>query len=215
MDMEAATHAMSRRGWHEIEFPVTEDLRGIVPLLRPELANRLDALQLERVSPKQASEARAGTMSSRWGLGAFPLHTERAHWRVPPRFLILRSVGEATDRPTTLLDSADLRLDRRLREELRTMTWRVSMGGADFSTTVLWRADNARMDYIRYDRCCMAPAVTEVGDRFSAVLEAANVVEHRWRPDTALVIDNWRMLHGRGTSDRTDYGRIIERVVVP
>jgi len=206
---------IGRRGYHEVELPVTGDLRGIVPLLRPGLAGPAGSLPVERISPRQASEARSGTMSARWGLGPFPLHTERAHWRVPPRFVIFRSVGEETDRPTTLLDSAGLRLDRRLRHRLRTTPWLVSMGGTDFSATVLWPSGTRGRDHIRYDGCCMVPAEKELGDDFGRVLETADVVDYSWRRGVALVIDNWRMLHGRGTSARADYGRILERIVVP
>jgi hypothetical protein len=60
---------------------------------------------VERVSPKPARQARPGTMSARYAIGAFPLHTERAHWPVPPRYVLLRSVGAESDRSTLLWDS--------------------------------------------------------------------------------------------------------------
>jgi L-asparagine oxygenase len=39
-----------------------------------------------------------------FGLSAFPFHTDLAHWRLPPRYLLLRCVTGYPDVPTLLID---------------------------------------------------------------------------------------------------------------
>ena len=103
--VDATLQSLDEQGWAMMAIAPDVDLRSVVPILRPQLAARLAEVCVERISPKSANQARHGTMSALYGLGSFPLHTERAHWRRAPRFVVFRSVGEITNRPTTLLDS--------------------------------------------------------------------------------------------------------------
>src|SRR5579871_6269045 len=45
---------------------------------------------VQQLTPKLMSEAGPNTYSGIYGIGEFPLHTDLAHWREPPRYLILR-----------------------------------------------------------------------------------------------------------------------------
>ena len=56
-----------------------------------------------------------------------------------------------------------------------------------------------------------APAATTLNERLHSL--EPYVVD--WEPDLALVIDNWRILHGRGRSIVRDAGvRRVQRVVI-
>jgi alpha-ketoglutarate-dependent taurine dioxygenase len=46
-------------------------------------------------------------------------------------------------------------------------------------------------------------------------LRHAEMHAHQWTPGVALLVDNWRVLHGRGTSPLPDYDRVLERIVIP
>ena len=194
------------------------DLRSIVPILRPSLSEQPPTIQVERISPKTSPQARHGTLSARYGLGPFPLHTERAHWRSPPRYLIFRSVGEVTDRPTTLLDSYALKADKKLVQELLETQWIVQWGDDSFRSPVLTPLPTPEQWQIRYDRCCMSlseDAPPELNVRLDQTFDSLIPEHHFWRLGEILLIDNWRMLHGRGTSAVEDFGRVLERIVVP
>lgn len=204
-------------GWSVVPLPADADLRALIPVLRPHLAGRADRIGIERVSPKRRDQARAGTLSARYGLGPFPLHTERAHWRRPPRFVVFRSVGNPTDRPTTLADSHQLSGRNDLITWLHDVPWKVEWNEASFETRVLMPDAESRWQ-VRYDPCCMTvcrPEHRELQAELDEELQRFSLEEHHWTRDTALVIDNWRVLHGRGSSARIDHDRVLERLVIP
>jgi L-asparagine oxygenase len=209
---------LAEQGWSTLTIAPDVDLRGVVPIVRPDLSERLFSIQVERISPKHSNQARPGTMSAIYGLGPFPLHTERAHWRVPPRYLIFRSVGEINNRPTTLLDSYDLILDKQLVRELLQAPWLVQWGNDSFLSPVLRPLPTSELWQIRYDRCCMTVLdgmQKELGARFEHTLSTLSLRYHYWQSGNVLLIDNRRMLHGRGASTNEDLGRVLERIVVP
>lgn len=216
---ESTLETLRARGWALLPLASEHELRSIIPLLRPRLAHQAASFQVERVSPKTSDRARPGTMSALYGMGSFPPHTERAHWPTPPRFLILRSVGDASNRPTILLDSYRLALDPKLTQELLQTPWIVRWGEVSFRSRVLLPSSGAKgLWHVRYDRCCMTPC-EEAGEGLSNRLEEAlaslEPERHYWEPGTVLIIDNWRVLHGRGQSHDPDFGRALERVVAP
>jgi hypothetical protein len=47
---------------------------------------------------------RLNSYSSRFGFGSFPMHTDFAHWFIPPRYVVLRCVVGAKDVKTQVLD---------------------------------------------------------------------------------------------------------------
>src|SRR6202000_1586974 len=99
-------------------------------------------------------EAPRNTLSSRHGTGAFPFHTDGAHWREPPRFLILHcdDDGEAT-RPTLLcpvsLSSAAGY------SAFERDPWVVDTGKRCFLVTLAVRRGSPIQ--LRYDAACMRP----------------------------------------------------------
>ncbi len=50
--------------------------------------------QTLRTTPSHEAEPR--TYSGRLGMAAFPYHTNCANWTVPPRYVVLRNVGQPT-----------------------------------------------------------------------------------------------------------------------
>ena len=66
-----------------------------------------DHLLVKDIHPQPKERANPNTLSSRYGLGAFPFHTEAAYLSAPPRFLLLYCVhpGDGA-RPTLLLDAS-------------------------------------------------------------------------------------------------------------
>src|SRR4051812_36953265 len=63
-----------------------------------------DVDEVQRFTPKLASVAPPNIYSGTFGLGAFPLHTDLAHWHVPPRYFALRCVRGSPHVKTTMFD---------------------------------------------------------------------------------------------------------------
>lgn len=155
------------------------------------------------------------TYSGIFGLNRFPFHTDLAHWRVPPRYFLLRCVRGYADVPTLLLDGLDLIaqvgagvLARALVRPRRPQCGEVRM--------LRLRQRDTVGDIFRWDQTYLRPA-SPIGElafeRVRAHLEAAVPKSVAIVNDgDVLIIDNWRMLHSRPAvpADRQD--RHLERV---
>src|SRR5690242_15684363 len=60
---------------------------------------------LRTIRPQPVCAAPANTLSSRYGMGTFPFHTDTVYWRTPARFIPFHCVNTGSGgRPTLLLD---------------------------------------------------------------------------------------------------------------
>ena len=164
-----------------------------------------------RVMPQ--GKATPGSQSARHGTGAFPLHTDTVFWPEPVRYVILRGCGD-TRRPTMVLGFAEL-----LERYAPTITfvaaqsaWTVWTGSSSIFCSLLFGEGQWR-----YDPDLMRPA-NETARKIDAVLRplAGRGLGHsvHWSGNTALVLANWRVLHGRGPQPPDEGERIIERIYV-
>jgi Taurine catabolism dioxygenase TauD, TfdA family. len=65
----------------------------------------------------KTNEVRLNQYSGNYGLAEFPLHSDLAHWAVPPRYFMLRCVAGAVEGPM-----ADSMRTTRPAQELHTVT---------------------------------------------------------------------------------------------
>jgi L-asparagine oxygenase len=174
---------------------------------------------LQRLRPVPRHDARRRSLSALHGVGAFPFHTDGAHWIRPPHFLVMRCVDPgAGKRPTTIVDSHNIPLLPSERALLHRAIFIVD--GDDNSRPFLdsilsdrWGTSSA----IRFDEGCMRPAHASFGLASALLKEAMRrrpVASIEWRMDDGVVIDNWRCLHARAISRRHDGDRLLERVIV-
>ena len=174
---------------------------------------------IDRLAPTEKEKARPGTMSCRLGFEKFPFHTDGAHRRIPPRFVLLRLAdGAHSARPTLVCTFSNLSLSTEHIQTLMRDVWIVRGNRRPFLSPILSDAAVHGYTLLRFDRFCMKPASAR-SERSAQILEfaleKANPVEVTWASNRALVLDNWRALHARGEGplDRNE-GRILERVSV-
>ena len=88
----------------------------------------------------------------------------------------------------------------------------VRTGRRSFYSTIL-SPDRA---FLRYDPGCLE-AVDSRGQAALALVEhrlaGGSPQTYHWRRGDILIIDNWRVLHGRGPSDRGS-GRRLARILI-
>ena len=66
---------------------------------------------VEKIVPQTADTAYPGSLSSKYGLGPLPLHTETAHWPIPCRYVVIGCADAGpTPTPTVLLNVSQIRL---------------------------------------------------------------------------------------------------------
>lgn len=170
--------------------------------------------EVQSLRPKSPEEAKPNTYSGNYGRGEFPLHTDLAHWVVPPRYLMLRCVTPAEGVATRLVDG--WQVVREIGETQMTRTLVRPRRPIENSLPLLRLLDSRDRAgrFIRWDGLFIVPAGSEYQERFEAVaayLESVSAGEVSLGAKAdVLVIDNWRMLHGRGKAGVGD--RQIDRV---
>lgn len=209
--------ALKRDGWCLIECEpqrLEDQALAIARSLGEPVASRRGGALVDRIVPQTADSGHPRSLTSQHGLGSFPLHADTSHWLTPCRYIILacESAG-GTERATVLLDTTQEGLTLAELDLLSTEPFRVVNGRSSFYSTVL---SNSR-PYIRYDSGCMKPtgplghatlelfAVERWRDKLSTV---------RWKAGDMLIVDNWRMLHGRAPASHDGDERVLMRVSV-
>jgi L-asparagine oxygenase len=173
-----------------------------------------DSAVVQHLVPRRTSTP--NTYSGIFGFGRFPFHTDLAHWRWPPRYLLLRCVRGFADVPTLLIDgrtvAAAVSLDVMRRAVVRPR--RPQKGEMHFLR--LWQNGDAGEELLRWDDVFLKPA-SRVGElAFQKVrehLEAVqpNAIAMSEASDT-LIVDNWRMLHARPAIGDGREHRCLDRV---
>ena len=163
------------------------------------------------LAAREREDARAGTLSGRYGMGAFPWHTDGAHHAQPPRLSLMRRRGP-TGTPTLLLDAHSLlAVAPGLAEQLRRQTWLVDAGASPFYASIVGRAGR-----VRFNRHLMTPTSARAGEAelaFQALIEGADPVEHAWEANELLLLDNTRVVHARPPIGENDANRELERLL--
>jgi alpha-ketoglutarate-dependent taurine dioxygenase len=177
---------------------------------RPIMTSTGELLKGLRVTSR--SHARPGTLSSAYGSGEFPLHTDTAFWPLPARYLVFRVQGD-NRRRTTVLSFADVFQQcsppALLLAEKAIWLVRTKLGSFYCSLRIQGHCG------WRYDGACMFPAnpaareLRGLLDSLTASGRGANI---NWQRDEALVLLNWSVLHGRGPSPEDEKERTLERI---
>jgi alpha-ketoglutarate-dependent taurine dioxygenase len=167
--------------------------------------------EVQALELREKKDATPNTYSGNYGRGEFPLHTDLAHWSLPPRFLVLRCVVGAKDVPTRLVDGLDLieaigelKMSRAIVQPRRPLAGRLSL---------LRLLDiRARAKVLRWDDLFIVPVTAEGKCAFEAVrhhlAQTKSIEITLSKPGDTLIVDNWRMLHGRAAALRVTTRRL-------
>ena len=166
---------------------------------------------VQTLMPKAAQAAPPNTYSGIYGVNEFPFHSDLAHWSIPPRFLLLRC-----RRPSESAHTKLLKFDSILAQEPEE-----PLSLAHFRQR---RRLEGRMSILklkqglihRWDERFLVPYNEFARDLFTSVARrlslSAPVSVALPIPGACLLIDNWRMLHGRTAIDPGEMDRCLERV---
>lgn len=171
---------------------------------------------VKTLKPEKPSDPNRSTLSSKYGTGAFPFHTETAYWLSPARFVALYCVNPGSSRrPTHVIDSYEWNLSPNDDQTLCNEVWKVFTGINPFLCTIGKKTMSGLM--IRFDMDCMKPALLSRGKASDIVfreIESQKVRSIDWQVGDLLVIDNYRMIHARGTSSTNDSDRHLKRILL-
>jgi alpha-ketoglutarate-dependent taurine dioxygenase len=172
----------------------TEMLGPIIPL---------NGQAIQELIPKDKDIAISNSFSKQHGRSFFPLHTDTAFWVEPARFIVLfsKNQSQTATRVLPLHRTQELLAVARRNNPIFL---RQTVNGPIYSHP--WIEDSGCR--ILYDPCYMQP-VNRAAEEFKAAsLEIATDIQRIvWTGTNALVIDNWRVLHGR--DDCSDNDRVL------
>ncbi len=156
------------------------------------------------------------TYSGMYGMGDFPMHTDMAHWRDPPRFMLLRCVRGHEGVATLVADSCALVDDLGAPLLLRALVKpRRPVAGAFHLLSLYRERRSNEAALFRWDEAFLVPASKAGAEGMAKVRQALVRITRIHVPlaqagDT-LVVDNWRMVHGRSAVSKEEADRLIER----
>jgi alpha-ketoglutarate-dependent taurine dioxygenase len=207
---------LSVNGWAEVVGITDESqlLNLAYSLGQPVFAS--DGSILKYITPLSTACAPILTLSARYGFGAFPLHTDTAYWPLPARYVLFMAMG--TPSACTLVSPArDIfdSLSLPVRKAAEHSVSIVRTPHRSFYASIFFKENDSRG--IRFDPCCVFPANSNADvfvKHFSVALLGVTPVKIKWTGANALIIDNWKALHGREAVSSYDVNRVLTRVYV-
>lgn len=183
-----------------------------------ELAQRLgsvsvipDVSPVQELVPRVKDQTSSSSYGGMYGLNEFPLHTDMAHWFVPPHYFLLRCVQPAPEVKTLVLHSRELFVDAD-EVTLRLALFRPRRR-LDGRLSSLRLFENGRC---RWDPVFILPvtkSAIELRERILGRIQAARTDELSLDdPRDAIILDNWNVLHGRTKVSVDCFRRKLERV---
>jgi hypothetical protein len=189
------------------------EIQDLAILLGDPVSGRGGAM-VERLAPQAPDTAKPKSLSALHGRGSFPLHSDGAHWLKPPRFLLLACAkpGEVPV-PTLLQRFSDLGMSDSESKLCESATFLIRNGRRSFYSTV-----SGNRPFVRFDEGCMMPIGPD-GEKAVRTITAsaahAKPTEIHWEAGDIWVIDNRRVLHGRGhATAQASHDRLLFRISV-
>lgn len=155
------------------------------------------------LTPTTAERAHPSSISAAVGIGQQPLHTDGAHHRQVPNYVLMWA-STTNSTPTRIWSPWPS-----IKREDTSGMFVVHSGSDIFLAPAVVRR------YLRYDPGCMTPA-DATARRLEQVLQAPPVDEvhdvHWHTPNTVLLLRNNVVLHGRAAVAQADVDRRLERM---
>lgn len=211
---------LGARGWHSLDLAwVSESdflrrLHEIAVELGYVVATRPGGTTCDALEPTSSAAARVRSLSKIYNVGEFPLHNDTAHWLIPCRYIVLGCVNPGrTSCATLLMDTKRIRLKSDQENLLHSTPLCVRNGRRSFFSTIL----SKDRPFIRYDKGCMTPT-SSIGNSALDIFLRKNWPDQVeficWKKGLVLVIDNWRVLHGRESVNTKGSERKLFRISI-
>jgi len=191
---------------------LTSSIAALAHHLGQPMAGRARTI-VEPIAPRDTQQAHPSSLSATYGLDALPFHIDTSHWAVPCRYLILGCVDAGSQSVPTLLVDRRAVLNRAPDLKLaRSAVFHIKNGRNSFYSSIVGLDDR----FIRYDPGCMNP-VSPDGEEALSLFSPSRTrtcqFEFHWSPGDVLLVDNWKVLHGRAPVHE-DSQRLLLRSVV-
>lgn len=168
---------------------------------------------VETLTPKEKCTRDLNRYHGNFGFEEYPLHTDLAHWMVPPRYLLLRGrIGLGTV-STFVLDAPTLTALLPQSIAQRALFFPRQ---ARVTTALPFRISRTLAFTLRWDAMFIRPANVQA-NACAGIFQSSACLASRTPivlagETTTLLVDNWRCLHGRSAVPLADRKRSVERI---
>ena len=166
---------------------------------------------VQTLIPRKKEDSQSNTYSGNYGIKFFPMHTDLAHWYLPPRYLLLRCIVPAHNVATNIINLNDI-----LKEEMKELVRSALFRPRRKLNNKMYLLTLQQKDLFRWDSIFLKPA-----NKAGIILK--NIIEDRIKTikeskiflcesGDSLLIDNWKVMHGRDRIPNNSFNRKIERI---
>jgi hypothetical protein len=210
MDFRLVTGELKQHGYAKFSCEDLTDTETVARRLGDVLS--LPGLPtVQKLTPHSESKKSLATYSGNFGMGDFPMHTDLAHWATPPRYLLLRCVEPGSSVFTTIHNIESL-LNGETPDRLRRALFRPRkrtnncLGLLPLYDGTLYRWDSLFLVPV-------SASASQIKERMlSQIAQRQPTKISLSKATDCLLVDNWRMLHGRSAVPASENNRIIDRI---
>jgi L-asparagine oxygenase len=204
---------IEEKGFVVLSNTLQNDLIGLATMLGELRTDPRSPEPIRDIRPQSISVAKPNTLSTRYGTGKFPFHTDTAHWEMPARYLMLYCVSAGQgQRPTHLQDTEAWQYP--LKMSALSEVWK--SGHVRPTLCTVGTIINGKFE-VRFDEACMSPMTGSAEKLKKNVAEQINrsdVIDINWVDGMLLILNNRRSAPARGSPRRPDPDRLIRRILI-
>lgn len=199
-----------QKGYHKFSINPNVSILQIATELGQviELENNLTIQQLK---PRLKEIESKRTYSGNYGLDEFPLHSDMAHWYKPPQYLLLKCITPAIDTYTSILNFEKILMEIDINYELAHFIPRRQI---NFKTNILKIKNHNGIS--RWDNLFIKPFNKNAEILSELIKKELNTREKinlkLENSGDCLLINNWKMVHGRSKINDQSLNRLYERI---
>ena len=172
---------------------------------------------VQTLIPQHKIESHANRYSGTYGLAEFPLHTDLAHWINPPRYFMLRCQVGSPGVITSLFACSALasRLSTPILRRAIVRPRHRGPKGIHCLLPLVFRTPD--ISGFRWDPLFLVP-MNKPASQVAHLMATCGWQESHLaslslsQPGDTLIVDNWRILHSRGSVSAADMNRRLERI---
>lgn len=190
----------------DIREPTVQIAEKIGSIIQIENRTDVDVLRVNSINTMPKN-----TYGGNYGHGELPLHTDLAHWNIPPKYLMLRCINPGVEVSTRFISYSGFVQD--IPASLVTRALFMPRRRLDGRKFMLRLMSNG---IFRWDTLFLKPAnddAHEIIERISMHEIHKKIEEiHLRNSGDFIIINNWSSLHGRSAVPANSLNRIIHRV---
>ncbi|MBW1294045.1 hypothetical protein [Aquimarina litoralis] len=171
------------------------------------IKSRTDGQYLDTLTPKNQKTINKISLSKIYGTNRFPFHTDCAYLKIPPKYILLRYVGNVENPTPTEIKEIDFnKLNIKEIEFLKNTIWIVKGQKSNFYSKIY---DNG---ILRYDENIMTLS-SPTENLIKQILDKLETKTIQWYKNKTIVINNWSSVHSRPLVSKNEINnRILQRL---